>query len=102
MGEGSDDPRRRVPRTDAVLADARLGPALATLGRARVKEVVLAAQGRARAGEVPPEAVSDEVAATPPGSAASLRPVLTATGVLLHTNLGRAPLSRAARDALDA
>ena len=58
MGEVSDDPRRRVPRTDAVLADARLGPALATLGRARVKEVVVAAQDRARAGEIAPEAVA--------------------------------------------
>ena len=91
-----------MPRTDAVLADARLGPALATLGRARVKEVVLAAQGRARAGEIAPEAVTDEVVATLPRTAASLRPVINATGVLLHTNLGRAPLSSAARDALDA
>ena len=33
-------------------------------------------------------------------SAPSLRPVINATGVILHTNLGRAPLSRAAVDAL--
>src|SRR3954447_2598788 len=102
MGPVSDDHRRRVPRTDAVLADARLGPALATLGRARVKEVVAAAQGRARAGEIAPETVADEVVATLPATAASLRPVVNATGVLLHTNLGRAPLSSAAREALDA
>ncbi|WP_328305896.1 L-seryl-tRNA(Sec) selenium transferase [Actinomycetospora sp. NBC_00405] len=101
MGEVSDDPRRRVPRTDAVLADARLGPALATLGRARVKEVVVAAQDRARAGEIAPEAVADEVVATLPLTSATLRPILNATGVLLHTNIGRAPLSSAARDALD-
>jgi L-seryl-tRNA(Ser) seleniumtransferase len=30
----------------------------------------------------------------------SLRPVINATGVILHTNLGRAPLSAAAREAL--
>jgi L-seryl-tRNA(Ser) seleniumtransferase len=30
----------------------------------------------------------------------SLDPVINATGVILHTNLGRAPLSRSARDAL--
>ena len=63
---------------------------------------MLAAQGRARAGEIAPEAVADEVVATLPVNAATLRPVLNATGVLLHTNLGRAPLSSAARDALDA
>lgn len=100
MSGVSDDHRRRVPRTDTVLADARLEPALATLGRARVKEVVVAAQDRARAGEIAPEAVADEVFATLPATAASMRPVVNATGVLLHTNLGRAPLSAAARDAL--
>src|SRR5688500_16876681 len=31
-----------------------------------------------------------------------LRPVINATGVIIHTNLGRAPLSRAARAAMDA
>lgn len=30
------------------------------------------------------------------------RPVINATGVIIHTNLGRAPLSRAARAAMDA
>jgi len=30
----------------------------------------------------------------------SLRPVLNATGVILHTNLGRAPLARSAREAV--
>ena len=32
----------------------------------------------------------------------SLRPVINATGVVLHTNLGRAPLARAALDAIEA
>jgi L-seryl-tRNA(Ser) seleniumtransferase len=98
--DGTEDPRRRVPRTDAVLTDPRVAPATERLGRSRVKEAVVSAQARARAGEIAPEAVVDEVLATLPRSAASLRPVLNATGVVLHTNLGRAPLSGAARDAL--
>lgn len=35
-------------------------------------------------------------------TAASLRPVINATGVILHTNLGRAPLSSAALEAMQA
>ena len=34
-------------------------------------------------------------------SQAGIKPVINATGVLLHTNLGRAPLSEAARAAMD-
>ena len=94
------DPRRRVPRTDAVLGDPRLDGAIGRLGRALVKEAVAAAQDRVRAGELEPDAVLDAVLAGLPASPATLRPVLNATGVVLHTNLGRAPLSVAARAAV--
>ncbi|KRE25552.1 L-selenocysteinyl-tRNA(Sec) synthase [Mycobacterium sp. Soil538] len=94
------DPRRRVPRTDAVLADPRLVEATRTLGRALVKSVVADAQQRARDGEIDPEQVADHAVATLPRSAATLRPVINATGVVVHTNLGRAPLSQAAIDAV--
>ena len=94
------DPRRRVPRTDAVLADPRLVAAAQTLGRVLVKSVVVEAQQRARAGEIDPEQVADHAVASLPSSAATLRPVINATGVVVHTNLGRAPLSRAAIDAV--
>lgn len=96
------DVRRQIPRTDVVLEDPRLVEAVSTLGRSLVKETVAAAQQRARAGEIPPEEVVDAAVAALPQRASGLRPVLNATGVLLHTNLGRAPLSRAARDAVDA
>lgn len=94
------DPRRRVPRTDALLADPRLAEASRVLGRTLVKTVVGLSQQRARAGEIEPERVADDAVASLPASAATLRPVINATGVVVHTNLGRAPLSRAAVDAV--
>ncbi len=96
------DSRRLVPRTDALLADPRLAAAARRLGQARVKAAVTAAQQRAREGRITPAQVADAAVAALPAHAASLTPVLNATGVLLHTNLGRAPLSAAARDAVAA
>jgi L-seryl-tRNA(Ser) seleniumtransferase len=89
------DDRHRVPRTDLLLADPRLADAERRLGRALVKAAVARAQQRARDGRIAPAAVAGL-----PARAAALTPVINATGVLVHTNLGRAPLSAAAVDAL--
>jgi L-seryl-tRNA(Ser) seleniumtransferase len=95
------DVRRQVPRTDAVLADPAVAAAVRRLGRGQVKQAVAAAQQRVREGTVPPAGVVADVLAALPDTATTLRPVLNATGVLLHTNLGRAPLSAAAVEALE-
>jgi len=89
-----------VPRTDTVLADPRLLDAQARLGRALVKRAVGDAQQRVRSGDLAPSELVDATLATLPPTAVSVTPVLNATGVLLHTNLGRAPLSEAAVAAL--
>jgi L-seryl-tRNA(Ser) seleniumtransferase len=60
------------------------------------------AQQRVRSGELAPPALIEEVLRHLPAQATSLTPVINATGVVLHTNLGRAPLSPAARDAIAA
>ena len=89
-----------MPRTDLLLADPRLAEAERRLGRALVKAAVGRAQQRARDGRIAPEEVADAAVAELPSRAAALIPVINATGVLVHTNLGRAPLSAAAVDAL--
>src|SRR6185437_2948082 len=72
------------------------------VGRDLVKAAISRAQERARRAEITPDEVADAAAAELPATAASLTEVINATGVLVHTNLGRAPLSQAARDALAA
>ena len=96
----SGDPRRQIPRTDLLLDDARLARPRRLLGDRIVKWAVQQAQEAARNGDL---AVDDLVAAVIsrlPAHATSLRSVINATGVVLHTNLGRAPLSPAAVEAV--
>jgi L-seryl-tRNA(Ser) seleniumtransferase len=96
------DPRRELPSVDRLLRDPGVASLLDVAPRdavvAAVRDTVDAARRR-RAG--PPDDWAEEVRerlALRTGS--SLRPLLNATGVVLHTNLGRAPLARAALDAL--
>lgn len=100
-GPGVEDPRRRIPRTDRLLALPEVVAASGAMGERVVHDLVRAAQDRARRGEIAPEDVAAAVLASlGEHSASSLRPVLNATGVIVHTNLGRAPLSAAARQAV--
>jgi L-seryl-tRNA(Ser) seleniumtransferase len=103
---------RALPQVDRVLQHARLVPALDSLPREIVTRVVqeelecrraAVRAGSARLDER--DAVLDQVARDAAMRLAtlvapSLRRVINATGVVLHTNLGRAPLSEAAVEAL--
>lgn len=97
-----DENRRRIPRTDRLLEDPRLAGAASRLGRPLVKAAIARAQARARDGDIPPDLVADVAVTELPALAATLAPVINATGVIVHTNLGRAPLSAAAVEALKA
>ncbi|WP_314037104.1 L-seryl-tRNA(Sec) selenium transferase [Dietzia sp. CH92] len=83
-----------------MLRDPRLAPAIADLGRDLVKAEIRRAQQRARSGGLDAGGIVDAVIAALPTAAVTLTRVLNASGVLLHTNLGRAPLSEAAVRAL--
>ncbi len=95
------DPRRQIPRTDQLLALPAVQRARARLGEHVVRAVVRDVQDGARRGELPPDQVQDGVlAALATRTTTTLRPVLNATGVVVHTNLGRAPLAPSAVEAL--
>jgi L-seryl-tRNA(Ser) seleniumtransferase len=94
------DPRRSVPRTDRILADPRVAALHQRLAAPVVRELVREAQNRVRDGQLTPDAVVDAVLTAAGPGATTLRPVLNATGVVVHTNLGRAPLSAAAVEAV--
>ena len=99
------DPRRAIPSLDRLLDGEPLRPLLARAPRELVRSELRAIQDEVRA------ALGEGALDAAPGDAwyaerarerveralrPSLRPVINATGVVLHTNLGRAPLSPAA------
>ena len=103
MSASPADPRRRLPAVEALLAEPDVAALLATHPRSLVLRAVRETIDAARAdgGAVPPEGWGPAVRARAHRLAApSLGPVINATGVVLHTNLGRAPLAPAAIAAL--
>ncbi len=100
---------RRLPSVDDLLGHDRLCALADEVGRALVvvaaRQVLAGLRGEIRRGLAEAELAArlahldQEVAAeTRELLGLSLRPVINATGVVLHTNLGRAPLSRGAAE----
>jgi L-seryl-tRNA(Ser) seleniumtransferase len=94
------DRRRAIPSTDALLGSDALAGAVEELGREHVRHVVRRAQQLARDGAIDPAAIETTVIGDLPLRARSIARVINATGVIVHTNLGRAPLSVAAQEAM--
>ncbi len=98
------DARRRLPAVNALLAQAEEAGLLAEAPRPVVVDAIRAAlaEARQRGGEAPATGWLGAIAArVSERSRRSLKRVINATGVVLHTNLGRAPLADAAVKAVD-
>ena len=101
---------RKIPKVDALLAHPGAQPLIAEAGRefflACLREATDDLRDRLRAGETLPVDEAALLARTAERVAAKnapkLRRAVNATGVILHTGLGRAVLSRAALDAIAA
>jgi L-seryl-tRNA(Ser) seleniumtransferase len=98
------DSRRAIPSVNALLAEPAVQELLRHSPRSVVTQAVRAVLERVRKNEAAPperhelvELIGNEVARR---LDPSLRPLFNATGVVLHTNLGRALLPQAAVDAI--
>ncbi len=97
---------RNLPSVDSVLADQDVAAAAESFDRewvvGLVRDALETARERVRNGGDPPDAghVAQLVCQRIEGTMrAEPRAVINATGVVIHTNLGRAPLSKAAIEA---
>lgn len=100
---------RKLPSVDRLLQAPELAQAIAEWGHNLVADLARAVIERAREAvlggapcpgyEALVQGVAGELERV---TRPSLRPIINATGVIIHTNLGRAPLSAAARAAMAA
>lgn len=98
---------RKLPKTDRLLEAADRAGLVGSLGRGAVVDAIRELLDRIRKEVLgglpcpPPEAIERSLLDALSDSArGSLRPVVNATGIVVHTNLGRAPLSADAIDAM--
>src|SRR5690606_30777027 len=114
-----NDPRRTIPSVDRLLASEAFGPLLAGAPRPLVRDALRLVLDEYRGalersgGDPEARGATGGVEGPVPGAEdawfaartserleallrPSLRPVINATGVVLHTNLGRAPLAEEA------
>ena len=89
---------RTLPSVDRLLADPRLADASRPLVVAAARAALDHARDEIRAGREPGDLVEATLAELASVRRPSLRRVLNASGVLIHTNLGRAPLAQSALD----
>ena len=88
---------RSIPSIERILTAAAFAPLIAEYGRERVKDAVvehLATVRAARAEYDEAEAFDAASAVLAAATHSTLRRVINGSGVIIHTNLGRAPIDR--------
>jgi L-seryl-tRNA(Ser) seleniumtransferase len=87
---------RDLPSVDELARDERLSGEPSALAVAAARAALARAREEITAGEDPGDLVERALAELAAARAPTLRRALNATGVIVHTNLGRAPLPEAA------
>jgi L-seryl-tRNA(Ser) seleniumtransferase len=87
---------RDLPSVDELLRDTRLAGEPRPLALAAARAALERAREEIRAGAEPGDVVECALAELARARRPRLRRVINATGVIVHTNLGRAPLAQAA------
>src|SRR5438094_5226739 len=87
---------RELPSVDELLRSGRIGHLAHATAVAAAREVLARAREEITAGHDPGDLVERTLTAAGRQASPQLRRLINATGVVLHTNLGRAPLSSGA------
>ncbi|MEX2446959.1 MAG: L-seryl-tRNA(Sec) selenium transferase [Dehalococcoidia bacterium] len=101
-----EPPYRDLPSVDRLLGDERVTALVGHYGHAPVADLARAVlddyrRVLAERGHLPATPVAEALLARAEVLRPSLLRVVNATGVIIHTNLGRAPLSRATAEAME-
>lgn len=91
--QAGDSDLRRIPAVERILSAEAFGTLVARFGRSQVKDAIVAHLDAVRSSRSAYEERSAVEAVTATLDRVSLRPVINATGVIIHTNLGRSPIS---------
>src|SRR3954451_20847518 len=95
VGDSDASLRRSIPSVERILSSANFAPLIDAFSRDRVKNAVSAHLDILRRTQQvwdEPEALEAATIALQSATASTLRRVINATGIIIHTNLGRSPI----------
>ena len=93
--EAGDSELRRIPAVERILSSDAFGPLIERFGRSQVKDAIVAHLDDVRASKSRYDEAEARDAVARLLDRVSLRRVINATGIIIHTNLGRSPVGDA-------